>query len=386
MNAIAKSKMHAAVISTGRQDWGILRGLCHLLNDSDEFDLSLLLGGMHGASQFGSTGKLVVKEGFKLAAELNWINCSNISKPAEQSGAAIQMVSGKLSELKPDFLILVGDRFETAAAALAANLCNVPIVHLHGGEETLGAIDNNLRHAITKLSHLHLTSHVDHAQRVLAMGESENTVHVVGAPGLDNLHRSDLPSKYDLEKRLEMSLDSPVVVVTVHPTTVLKDSLSEVREIVEAMSQVPAVYVITLPNVDPSAQEVRELLIEVGQWQRCVAVEALGEAFYWTLLKEADAMLGNSSSALIEAPAVQLPAVNVGMRQKERLCGPNVIHVDSSSDMIKKGLELALSSDFRRSLLGKASIFGNGDASPKIFKILKEWIPPVPPIKDPIII
>ena len=375
----------AAVLSSGRQDWGILRSLCGALRDAPGFELQLILGGMHGSPEFGRTRDLVVdEEGFLPALELEWIDVENVEKPGDQAGRALQQVHQALEHLRPDFLVLVGDRFETAAAALAANLAGVPLVHLHEGEETLGAIDNALRHAITKLSHLHLTSHPDHRARVIAMGESPESVHVVGAPGLDNLNRSDLPSREDLETRLGLELEAPVVIVTLHPATLGGDSATEARAMLDAMDSIPGTYVITLPNVDPGAEGSRRLLKEAGEAENRVAVEALGEQGFWALMREADAMLGNSSSALIEAPALQLPAVNIGLRQEGRLRGENVIDVSSEPADIREGLERALSPEFKHSLETSTSPFGFGDSSERILAILSEWDPPHPPIKPPI--
>lgn len=376
----------AAILSSGRQDWGILRSLCETLRDSPDFELQLILGGMHGSLEFGRTRDLVVnEEGFIPARELNWIDAENLENSGDQAGRALQQIYQSLGSLQPDFLVLVGDRFETAAAALAATLANVPIVHLHGGEETLGAIDNALRHAITKLSHLHLTSHPDHRARVIAMGESPDSVHVVGAPGLDNLNRSNLPSREDLEARLGLQLNPPVIIVTLHPATLgANNSATEAAAMLEAMDSVPGTYIITLPNTDPGAENSRRILKEAGNKENRVAVEALGEKGFWALMQEADAMLGNSSSALIEAPAVQLPAVNIGLRQEGRLRGDNVIDVSADPCDIQRGLDRALSPEFKQSLKASQSPFGNGNSAERIIAILSSWNPPHPPLKTPI--
>ena len=201
-----RNAQQTAVLTTGRQDFGVLRGILMLMDASPDFDLHLLVGGMHLSRQFGSTVNQIKDDGLVPAAELRWLNDQGDTSINDQSAFALQTVGEALREIKPDYLVVVGDRYETMAAALAATLERVPIVHLHGGEETEGAIDNVFRHAITKLSHLHFVSHPMYAERVVQMGEHPDLVHTVGAPGLDNLFRPDLPTRRDLDKRLEIEL------------------------------------------------------------------------------------------------------------------------------------------------------------------------------------
>jgi UDP-hydrolysing UDP-N-acetyl-D-glucosamine 2-epimerase len=254
-------------------------------------------------------------------------------------------------------------------------------VHVHGGEESEGAFDNNLRHAITKLSHLHLVSHRDHAARVIAMGEDPNAVHVVGAPGLDNLHREDLPGREELERSLGIPLRAPVVVATLHPATLGGDPVRDAQALAAAMDTVPATYVLTMPNTDPGHDAIRDILRRAAATPGRVAVDALGDRRYWGLLKVADAIVGNSSSGLIEAPVVQVPAVNMGERQRGRLRGANVIDVPAEATEITRGLRRALDGTFRKSLAGTASPFGDGRSAARIVSALAGWTPPSPAVK-----
>jgi UDP-hydrolysing UDP-N-acetyl-D-glucosamine 2-epimerase len=370
-----------AVLSTGRQDWGILRGLSQLLREDPGLELQLILGGMHCSDRFGRTGRMVVEEGFRPSDELSWIPETGALEAERQAGEATWMVAQALRRGRPAALVLVGDRFETAAAALGATLARVPIVHLHGGEETEGAFDNALRHAITKLSHLHFTSHENHTARIVSMGEDPATVHTVGAPGLDNLLRGDLASREELEQWLGLALRPPVVIVTLHPVTLSGDPVQEVAATVAAMDAMNATYVITLPNVDPGNEPVRQVLKRAAAKPGRVAVDALGECRFWGLLRVADAMLGNSSSALIEAPAVGLPAVNIGERQKGRLRGGNVLDVPPVADSIVAALRQALTPEFRAHANAAPAPFGKGGASARIVSVLRSWTPPQPPVK-----
>jgi UDP-hydrolysing UDP-N-acetyl-D-glucosamine 2-epimerase len=358
-----------AVLTSGRQDFGILRSTCRALAADARFELQLIVTGMH--LEHGST----VDEDLP-ARRLD------ITRADAAAGAAamLELLPPLLRELQPEALMLVGDRSETAAAALAATLARVPLIHLHGGEESEGAIDNVLRHAITKMSHLHLVSNEEHARRVRQMGE-EN-VHVVGAPGLDNLFRTDLPDRAELEQHLGIALAAPLVAVTFHPTTLGGAPEDEVAALIAAMRAVPATYVVTLPNNDDGARAIREALLALARTQpSVVAVQALGERRYFGLLKLADAVLGNSSSAIIEAPAVGLPAVNVGDRQRGRARGANVIDVACDGDAIAAALRRALDPRFRESLAGAPSPFGDGRSAARIVELLSSWQPPRPPRK-----
>lgn len=370
-----------AVLSTGRQDWGILLGLCRLLREDPAFDLRLILGGMHCSVRFGLTRDLVVQAGFEPREELAWIPASGPLDASRQAGDAVWMVAGALRRQSPEALVIVGDRFETVAAAVGATLTRVPIVHLHGGEETEGAFDNAFRHAITKMSHLHFTSHKIHTARILSMGEDPATVHTVGAPGLDNLSRPDLASREELEQTLSIRLRPPVVVVTLHPATLGVDPSVEADAMISAMDSVEATYVITLPNADPGNEVMREKLMRASSKPGRVAVDALGERRFWGLLKTADAMLGNSSAALLEAPAVSLPAVNIGDRQRGRVRGQNVLDVPPVRDAIVSALRKALTPQFRLAVASAEAPFGRGGASAKIIETLREWSPPNPPVK-----
>jgi UDP-N-acetylglucosamine 2-epimerase (non-hydrolysing)/GDP/UDP-N,N'-diacetylbacillosamine 2-epimerase (hydrolysing) len=213
------------------------------------------------------------------------------------------------------------------------------------------------------------------------MGEAAESVLVVGAPGLDNLHRDDLPDRSELERLLGLSLVAPVVVVTVHPTTLAREPAADARAVAAAMAMVDATYVVTLPNTDAGAPEVRAVMLQAGTGPRRVVSSALGERGYWGLLKVADAMLGNSSSGLIEAPAVCLPVVNVGSRQAGRLRGANVVDVEPDGVVVAGALRRALAPAFRDEVRSKPALFGAGKAGQAIAEALLAWRIPRPPKK-----
>jgi UDP-hydrolysing UDP-N-acetyl-D-glucosamine 2-epimerase len=335
---------------------------------------------MHLSESYGMTIKSILTDGFSITAQLDWLSSDfpemHISL---QMAKVIQLLGEELPKLKPDLLMLVGDRYESAAAALAAVSFMIPVVHLHGGEETEGALDNLFRHAITKLSHLHLVSHPLYKERVIQMGEDPQTVYVVGAPGLDNLYRTDLPDRKALEETLGMSLEAPVVIVTIHPVT---SNPIETEAILSALipiiTNTDASYIITLPNSDPGNSTIRSAFLPLGTNCSCVkVVEALGERVYFGLMRLAALMIGNSSSGLIEAGVYQLPVINIGTRQSGRLRSRNVIDVEPDTIMIQNAILKALSEEFRASLVGTTSPYGDGRSGERIVEVLRHWSRPL---------
>jgi UDP-hydrolysing UDP-N-acetyl-D-glucosamine 2-epimerase len=363
------SAQRFAVLTTGRQDWGILRSTCLELRTHDR--VVVLAGGMAADRRYSQTVSAVAGEGLEVV-EVPWPLGDDVPHDREGAGA-MSALGDALRASRPAALVLAGDRYETAVAALTATLLSIPIVHLHGGEETEGAVDNVLRHSISKLASLHFVSHPDYARRLRQLGEPAETIVVSGAPGLDNLRRNDLPTRADLEQRLGISLVAPVVLVTVHPTTLALDPAEDAKAVCAAMDMVDATYVITLPNTDAGAAAVRALMERAGAGGRRTVTSALGERGYWGLLRLADAMLGNSSSGLIEAPAVSLPVVNVGDRQAGRLRGPNVIDVIPDSALVAAALRRALTAAFREQVKHSPALFGDGFSGRRIASHLIGW-------------
>jgi GDP/UDP-N,N'-diacetylbacillosamine 2-epimerase (hydrolysing) len=372
--------MYLLVLITGRQDWATLRPLCETLSRDRFFRTQILAGGMACSGAFGRTVDVIRDQGFDVVMEMDWRPESQDA--VGQSSDALAKVGDALVALKPDALILHGDRYETAAAALAATLLGVPIVHLYGGEETEGAIDNVLRHAITKLSHLHFVAHQSYADRVVQMGEDPATVHVVGSL-VDSLLDRDLPQQPELEEVLGIKLVRPVGLVTLHPTT-LGDQrhASEVDVIVKAMQAYPATWVVTLPNADPGHETIRDAFAELAAHaDNIVVTPALGEERYLGLMKLADFVLGNSSSGVTEAPALGVPSINVGDRQKGRIRSESVIDVPPDTDAILWALQRVASPEFRQMVATQPPLFGTGDAAERIRAVLRSWEVPRPPRK-----
>lgn len=369
-----------AILTTGRQDYGILRSTILLLRRTPGFHLKLWVGGMHLDRRFGERLALLAADGLVPDRELPFL--TDPTDQAADTAGAIRQTAAALKADTPDALMLLGDRAETLAAAMAATLRDVPLVHLHGGEESEGSLDNAWRHAVTKLSHLHLVSHPVHAARVVQMGEDPETVVVVGAPGLDNAVRDDLPDRAELEGSLGLSLESPLVLVTIHPPTPGRAADEEVVATASAMGQVPATYVVTAPNSDEGGAPIREYWRSWSAGRKnVVVVDSLGERRYWGLLRLASAVLGNSSSGIIEAPALAIPVVNVGDRQRGRLRYGPVTDAPVNATAIARALSNAVSAGRARSD-GSGLAYPAGPAAPRVVKALQQWRIPRPPRKS----
>jgi UDP-hydrolysing UDP-N-acetyl-D-glucosamine 2-epimerase len=343
---------------------------------------------MHLSPRFGQTIDELKEDGVHIDSEVAWLSSADASDPPpwRQAGLALAGIGDTLDTLRPDVIVLVGDRYETAAAAVAATIAGVPIAHIHGGEETLGALDDALRHAITKLAHLHLAASEDSAQRLRALGEDAESIHVVGPPGVDNLFRADLPTRAELEADLGIELRPPVVIATVHPATRVVDPLADVRAVIAAIHEVSATYVITLPNSDPTSDSIREELKALADASTRVVVEALGARRYWGLMRMANAMLGNSSSGLIEAPALGLSVVNVGERQAGRNRAREVVDVPSEAPAVAHALRHALASDDSDPALRYRDPLLDGRAGERAARVLLDWVAPSPLRKRPVVV
>lgn len=363
-----------AVLTTGRQDWGLLRPLCAVLRDSDDLELSILAGGMAVDRSFGDVLERIRAAGFEVDRVLPWD--VRTAPPWNQCAEASRLVGDSLADLEPEALILLGDRYETAAAALAATVARIPIAHLYGGEESVGAFDNALRHAITKLSHLHLVAHGAYARRVVQMGEDPATVHVVGSLGVENVLTLPPVSREQVEARLDCRLSGTVGLVTVHPTTLAGEKDADVAGAVEeAIRQVDATWIVTLPNADPGNEAIRKRFLALAdELGNVVAVDALGEEYYLGVMRHCDVVLGNSSSGMMEAPAVGVPTVNVGERQAGRIRLPSIIDVLPDRDAVKEAVLRALSRECRARRVPDTSL-GDAGVSRRIRSILASWKP-----------
>lgn len=364
-----------AVVTVSRSDWGHILPVLEAIRATADLDLRILAGGMHTAPRFGRTADEIERSGWPLAERLPFLDDNDTPAGIAASiGRGVAAFAGAFARQRPDLVVVLGDRFEMLAAASATLPFALPLAHVHGGEVSEGAMDNQIRHAITKLAHVHFASARQHAERIAAMGEEPWRIHDVGAPGLDRIRTMPRLGREALAARLGIPRDDRWVAVTLHPVTLeYGDTAAHADELVAALEKVDATLVLTYPNADTAGRLIIERLEDfAARTPRARLLPTLGDQGYLSLLACADAIVGNSSSALIEAPSFELPAVNIGARQRGRLRGPNVIDVAPHRDEIIAGVERALDPAFRAALRGVPNPYGDGHAAPRIVRVLRE--------------
>jgi UDP-N-acetylglucosamine 2-epimerase (non-hydrolysing)/GDP/UDP-N,N'-diacetylbacillosamine 2-epimerase (hydrolysing) len=367
------------VVTTSRADFGLLRELMHAIDSDRSLRLQVIASGMHLVREFGQTWRDIEADGIRIDRKIpmrtlgvsSVANCTSI-------GHGMSGFADGFSELKPQIVVLLGDRFELLAPAIAALMLQIPIAHIHGGELSEGAIDDSVRHAITKFASLHFPATEVYRRRILQMGESPRRVFNFGAPGLDQIHRSRLMTRRELEQDLGIDLKRPVALVTYHPVTRDDgDVVTQVGEVTKAVeaSGLPAVF--TAANADAGGIRINARLRSVCAENpaKFTWVAHLGHRRYLSCLAHFAVMVGNSSSGLTEAPSFRLPVVNIGDRQRGRVRAANVIDVPCTEAAILRGLRRAISPRFRVSLRGMRNPYDrsrDGGASERIKNVLRD--------------
>jgi UDP-N-acetylglucosamine 2-epimerase (non-hydrolysing)/GDP/UDP-N,N'-diacetylbacillosamine 2-epimerase (hydrolysing) len=362
------------VVTGSRADFGIYLPLLRLISADPSVTLSLAVTGMHLSPEFGFTLKEIEAEGFPIDHRVEMLLSSDSPEGiAKSMGLGTLGFAQAFARQLPDILVVLGDRFEMHAAAVAAVPFKVPVAHIHGGEVTEGAIDNALRHSITQLSHLHFAAIDEYGQRLIQMGEEPWRVTVSGALGLDNLRATPLIGRNELERRIGLSLEKPPLLVTFHPVTLeYEETERHVRELLEALGSFDLPIVFTMSNADTGGRVITER-IRVFTQERPASrlVDNLGTQAYFSLMARAAAMVGNSSSGIIEAMSFELPVVNIGTRQTGRIRPKNVIDVGYRREEIVVGIRQALEPGMRAGLRGQANPYGDGCAAGRILARLK---------------
>jgi len=368
-------KRRICVVTGTRAEYGLLKPLMREIAHDAELELQVIATGMHLSPEFGLTYQEIVRDGFTIDARVEMLLSSDTAVgTAKSMGLGVIGFADALERLRPHLLVVLGDRFEILAAAQAAVVARVPIAHIHGGEVTEGAYDECFRHAITKMSQWHFVAAEQYRRRVVQLGEAPERVFNYGAPALDLLQELAWIDRKALEASLGLPLQSPLFLVTYHPVTLGRTSpVAAFEEVLASLDQFPqATVVFTYPNADTGG---RALIERLERWiaaneRRARACPSLGQLRYSSLMRECDVLLGNSSSALIEAPALKKAAVNVGSRQAGRLKASSVIDAEENRTAIVAALQRALSPEFRASLAATESMYGAGDVSRRIAQTL----------------
>jgi UDP-hydrolysing UDP-N-acetyl-D-glucosamine 2-epimerase len=365
-------KRKIAVITTSRADYSHLYWPLRDLSARDDVDLQILALGSHLSPEFGLTIGEIERAGFPIAARIECLLSSDTDVGmAKTIGLATLSLSDTLGQMRPDLLLLIADRYEMLAPASVALALRIPIAHIEGGEISEGAIDDAVRDALTMMSHIHFTSTRQARQRIISMGEEEWRVHRAGAPSLDHLRRRTLLTREQLEPQLEISLQQPAILVAYHPVTIARDTLEEADALFAALDQLPGQILFCYPNADAGSraliERTRSFLAARGHGRVFINLDALT---YWSLLAQAELMLGNSSSGIMETASFALPTVNVGLRQQGRERARNVLDATPEKSSILNAVSLARSLEFRKSLAGMTNPYGDGFASEKIVQVL----------------
>ena len=372
---------HTVCVVTGsRAEFGILLPLLRRLHDSSEIEFRLVVTGSHLSHAYGYTVDEIRRTGLPVHAEIPLPLEAGNDKACmvKAAGAAMSSFADYFSAHRPELVLVLGDRYEIFAAAAAAAMLGIPIAHLHGGETTEGAVDEFLRHSITKMSDLHFAACEEYRRRIIQLGEAPERVFNVGALGVENVLHTPLLSAQELDASLGFSLhDAPYAVVTFHPVTLEEHTAAgQLAELTAAMDAFPAMnFLITKANADAGGQEINML------WEQATVrrphwhlTASLGMQRYLSALRDAKLMLGNSSSGMTEAPAMHVPTVNIGDRQKGRMRSESIIDCPPERHAIRTAIEQAMTPEFRKRAAAAVSPFGDGRTSEKIMAELLRYL------------
>ncbi len=365
-------KRKIAVVTTSRADYGHLYWPLRDLVSHPEVDLRILALGAHLSPEFGHTAGEIEHDGFAIDSRIESLLSSDSDVGmAKTIGVATLGLADSLGALRPDLLLLIADRYEMLAPASVALALRIPIAHIEGGEISEGAIDDAVRNALTKMSHIHFTSTEQGRRRVLAMGEESWRVHCAGAPSLDRLRREPVYSREELAARLALNLARPTVMVVYHPVTIAADTLREADALFSALHQLSEQIVFCYPNADAGSRKLiertREFLSTREDGKLFVNLDTVT---YLSLLRAVDTLVGNSSSGIMETPSLALPTINVGFRQQGRERARNILDAPADADAILAQIRIARSEAFRCTLDGMTNPYGDGHASERIVQVL----------------
>jgi len=367
-----------AIITATRAEYGLLRPLIELVHKDPELELQLLVTGAHLSPYHGNTWQQIETDGYPIDKKIEILLSSDTPVAVSKAmGLAQVSFAETFEELKPDIVVILGDRYEMLAIASTSLLFNIPIAHLHGGELTFGAIDDSIRHAITKMSSLHFTSTEEYRKRVIQMGEAPGSVFNTGAIGLDNIRNLKLFNQQELESAIGTKLKNRNFLITYHPET--RNNESIIYQMDQLLGTLDGfdndtLLLFTGANADVHGNEINAIFKEfvTNHPKKSLFFESLGQIRYLSCLKHFDMVIGNSSSGIIEAPSFRIPVVNIGERQAGRIMAQNVISCQNSKAEIKSAIRKGLSASFRKSIEFLISPYGEGNAAPQIIDILKK--------------
>lgn len=370
------SKRRICVVTGTRAEYGLLYWLMKEIENDESLELQLIVTGMHLSPEFGLTYK-EVEQDFKIDKKIEMLLSSDTSIGISKSmGLAQISFVEAYAELQPNLLVVLGDRYEIFSAVSSAMIANIPIAHLHGGETTEGAFDEAIRHSITKMSHLHFTANREYKNRVIQLGEQPNRVFNVGGLGIDNIKKLTLLSKEEFEESIDFKLGKKNILVTFHPVTLenttAKEQFQVLLNVIDELEDTHIIF--TKANSDTDGRIINSMIDEYvhNHSDKSVGFTSLGQLRYLSALQYVDAMVGNSSSGLIEAPSFKVGTLNIGDRQKGRMMAESVIDCKMTRTALVSGFEELYSNKFQKRLINTINPYGDGGASKKIKDVIKD--------------
>ncbi|MDI6452393.1 UDP-N-acetylglucosamine 2-epimerase [Peloplasma aerotolerans] len=367
-----------SILTATRAEYGLLKPIILKLSKIEEFDIRIVVTGAHLSTEFGLTYNEIINDGFIIDRKIEILLSSDTPNAISKSmGLAMISFADYFEILKPDLLIVLGDRYETLAVAMAAMNQRIPIAHLYGGETTEGAVDESIRHALTKLSYLHFTSTDEYRRRVIQLGEHPSRVFTVGAIGIENLLNENLLSREELQNELKVDLSRDYCMVTFHPVTLENNtSMEQSKTLLEVCRKYKDFnFIFTKSNADTGGRIINQLIdIYTKNYDNIISFSSLGVTKYLSMVKYALIVIGNSSSGLIEAPSFGVPTINIGERQRGRIQASSVINCSPTSEDIKYSIDLAMSKSFIDEAKKTINPYGDGNTSDKIIDILKDFV------------
>ena len=370
-------KRKICVVTGTRAEYGLLYWLMKGIDTDKDLELQIIATGMHLSEEFGNTYQQIEKDNFTIDKKVD-ISLSSDTELAISKSMGLGMIgfADAFNELQPDLIVVLGDRFEIFSAVSAAMIAKIPVAHLHGGEATEGCIDEPIRHSITKMSHLHFTATNEYRNRVIQLGEQPDRVFNVGGLGVDNINKLKLMTKSDFEKAINFELGEKNVLVTFHPVTLEKStSETQFQELLESISKLKNTKIIfTKANSDTNGRVINSMIdAYVSVNDNSIAFTSMGQLNYLSALQFVDAVVGNSSSGLLEAPSFNIATIDIGDRQKGRIKADSVISCLPTQESIRSAFDKSYSEDFQNIVDNTKNPYGNGGASKIVVDIIKDF-------------
>lgn len=367
------------VVTGTRAEYGLLSRLMRMIKDSDQTQLQIIATNMHLSPKYGNTYQEIEKDGFTIDKKIPILEegKDDANATLKSMAKALAGFANAYDELKPDMVVVLGDRYEILAAATAALIERIPIAHIHGGEITEGAYDDAIRHSITKMSHLHFASTQDYRRRIIQLGEQPETVWYVGAIGVENIKKLPLMSKEEIEESINFKLDMKTILVTYHPVTLGTHTAEhDIKEFIAALEERKDLRIVfTMPNSDTGAQAIVDAInaFVAKNSDRAVAYKSLGIKRYLSVMKHVGAVVGNSSSGLVEVPSFGIPTLNIGDRQKGRIVAESVYSCQTDTESILKGLDVIMSPAFIQKAKQIQNPYDKDGTAQKIFDVISTY-------------